>query len=131
MAQRRGQTNWTYLFNTEIAYSTSKEDFLGQGSSGSVRRGLFKGNKVAVKKVLKDMSAAPIKEKREIYLQGQLKHINVLPIIATTEDEEFRYTTSALFRFLVSFFYEFEYVFKVHCTATMFWDTRRCYQPNL
>ncbi|XP_046460871.1 aurora kinase A-like isoform X2 [Daphnia pulex] len=37
------------------------------------------------------MSAAPIKEKREIYLQGQLKHINVLPIITTTEDEEFRY----------------------------------------
>ncbi len=75
MAHRRGQTNWTYLFNTEIPYSTSKEDFLGQGSSGSVRRGLFKGKKVAVKKVLKDMSAAPIKEKREIYLQGQLKHI--------------------------------------------------------
>lgn len=48
-----------------------------------------KGKKVAVKKVLKNMSA-PIKEKSEIYLQGQMKHENVLSIITTTEDDEFR-----------------------------------------
>lgn len=85
MAKRTGHT----LATNGIAYSKSKEDFLGQGSSGSVRRGLFKGKKVAVKKVLKNMSA-PIKEKSEIYLQGQLKHENVLSIITTIEDDEFR-----------------------------------------
>lgn len=77
------------ISDTGITYS--KNDVLGKGTYGEVYRGVFNGERVAVKKILLSRSE---KEEREVSLQIKLDHTNVLAIRKVAEDDDFRYLHS-------------------------------------
>ncbi|XP_046460948.1 serine/threonine-protein kinase/endoribonuclease IRE1-like isoform X2 [Daphnia pulex] len=72
--------------DTGIQYA--KEDVLGRGTFGIVYLGIFNEEKIAVKKILLNLSE---KEGREVDLQKNLSHENVLKICRVVEDDDFRY----------------------------------------
>ncbi|XP_046634544.1 mitogen-activated protein kinase 5-like [Daphnia pulicaria] len=72
--------------DTGIQYA--KEEVLGRGTFGIVYLGIFNEEKIAVKKILLNLSE---KEGREVDLQKNLSHENVLKICRVVEDDDFRY----------------------------------------
>lgn len=65
-----------------------KEDILGSGTYATVHLGCLHNVEVAVKKIEKYRSNGD--ENREVNLQKQLQHENVLKILAVEEGDEFR-----------------------------------------
>jgi serine/threonine protein kinase len=72
--------------DTGIQYA--KEEVLGRGTFGIVYLGIFNEEEIAVKKILLNLSE---KEGREVDLQKNLSHENVLKICRVVEDDDFRY----------------------------------------
>jgi serine/threonine-protein kinase/endoribonuclease IRE1 len=71
---------------TGIKYT--RENLLGQGNFGSVYLGIYNDQQVAVKRILLNRYE---KEEREVNLQQNLDHENVLKILKVEEDDDFRY----------------------------------------
>jgi serine/threonine protein kinase len=72
--------------NTGIKYS--RENPLGQGTYGSFYLGIYNDQQVAVKRLELKQSE---KEEREVNLQQNLDHENVLKIRKVEKDDDFRY----------------------------------------
>ena len=71
--------------NTGIKYT--KEKLLGQGTYGTVYLGIYNDQQVAVKRIELKQSE---KEEREVNLQQNLDHENVLKIRKVEKDDNFR-----------------------------------------
>ena len=71
--------------NTGIKYT--KENLLGQGTYGTVYLGIYNDQQVAVKRIELKQSE---KEEREVNLQQNLDHENVLKIRKVEKDDNFR-----------------------------------------
>ncbi len=78
--------SYKIIGDTGVQYS--KENLLGRGTYSDVYLGIFKKEKVAVKKILLNRSE---KDGREVDLQKNLNHENVLKICRVVEDDDFRY----------------------------------------
>jgi hypothetical protein len=75
----------TFIKGTETSYL--RKDRLGKGAYGIVFLGSHQGEEVAVKRLELDRLG---REDREIKLQIELEHDNVLKILAIHEDDDYR-----------------------------------------
>ena len=82
----KNMASYKEIGNTGIKYS--RENPLGKGAFGDVYSGIYNNEQVAVKKLLLNRYE---KEEREVDLQKNLNHENVLKIRKVEEDDDFRY----------------------------------------
>lgn len=66
----------------------NKEDVLGKGGFAVVYRGIYNNDIIAVKRIVLE-NVDPLN--REVTLQTQLDHENVLKILAVEQSDDFRY----------------------------------------
>jgi serine/threonine protein kinase len=106
--------------DTGIQYA--KEDVLGRGTFGIVYLGIFNEEKIAVKKILLNLSE---KEGREVDLQKNLSHENVLKICRVVEDDDFRYLIYACKMCITKETFFLTQIFpKIHRTGTVCRNTK-------
>lgn len=78
----------TNLLPDQISYD--RNEILGTGGFGTVFLGSYNGKQVAVKRI--ELQRLDPKD-REVTLQKQLNHENVMAILAVEHDVDFRYNT--------------------------------------
>jgi serine/threonine protein kinase len=78
-----------------------KKEVLGTGSFGIVFRGSYRDEEVAVKR-LELHRLDP--DGREVKLQIDLEHDNVLKILSVDEDEDFKYSNFHYFKSLLFYY---------------------------
>jgi hypothetical protein len=81
-------SSYTNIEGTEISYS--RKDVLGRGNF-TVYDGLFKGKKVAVKRIPLQVLDQQIEKDREVKNLLEVQHENVVRLYKTAADDDFRF----------------------------------------
>ncbi|XP_046634536.1 uncharacterized protein LOC124313770 [Daphnia pulicaria] len=90
MAQPNANSSFPItLINNDREKSYMKKDILGKGTFGIVFRGSYRDEEVAVKRL--ELARLDAADDREVKLQIDLEHDNVLKILSVDEDEDYKY----------------------------------------
>jgi predicted Ser/Thr protein kinase len=89
MAQPNANSSFPItLINNDREKSYMKKDILGKGTFGIVFRGSYRDEEVAVKRL--ELARLDAADDREVKLQIDLEHDNVLKILSVDEDEDYK-----------------------------------------